>query len=247
MSDRVEEYQDAFARIEREVGGGNTDLSGLGFWRLVRSVKADPRLAHHWAEEVGRIDRKAFEARVRPRFPVAVGNAVLAVAGAVLVAFVPLAVSLARRDPEGVLPGLMVVASGGGLGAALHDLGHWAVGRMAGIRFTSYFLDGPLQVQPGLKIDYASYLRASPEGRAWMHAAGALVTKAAPFAVFAAAYLPHRASGYVLFPAWALWGVLAVGALQIFTDLTFSRKKSDWKKVRRERLVARVQAAPGRR
>jgi hypothetical protein len=32
-------------------------------------------------------------------------------------------------------------------------------GRAAGIRFTGWFLDGPTRLQPGLKIDYASYLR----------------------------------------------------------------------------------------
>jgi hypothetical protein len=247
MSQEVENYQDAFARIERQVEAGNADLSGLGFWRLVRSIKTDHRLAHHWAEVVGRIDRRAFETRVRPRFPVALGNVVLLAAGAVAAALVPVAVALARRDPEGVLPGLALLVAGGGLGAALHDPAHWAAGRLAGIRFTHYFLDGPLRIQPGIKIDYTSYLRAAPGGRAWMHAAGAIVTKAAPFAVFAAAYLPHRSSGYVLFPAWSLWAVLGVGVVQILTDVVWSRTKSDWKKVRRERLVGRAQDARGGR
>jgi hypothetical protein len=73
-----------------------------------------------------------------------------------------------------------------------------------------------------------------------MHAAGALASKIAPFAVFAAAYLPHRTANYDLFPPWAMWGVLAIGVIQIVTDLTFSRKRSDWKKVGRELRVARA-------
>jgi hypothetical protein len=237
-----EEYQDAFARIEGEVEAGHADLSRLGFWRLVREVKRDRVLARHWAEEVGRIDRVAFERWVRPRFPVWLGNAVLLVASAVLVAFVPVAVALARdaAPSEPILPGLMLLVAAGGLSGALHDLAHWAVGRLVGIRFTSYFLDGPLRIQPGIKVDYASYLRASPTARAWMHAAGALASKIAPFAVFSAAYLPHRSANYDLFPPWAMWGVLAIGVFQIFTDLTFSRKKSDWKKVGRELRVARA-------
>ncbi len=239
----VEDYQEAFARIEREVDEGRTDLAGLGFWRLVGRVKAEPRLAHHWADVIGRIDRKAFEAAVRPRFPVWLGNGVLAAASAVLIAVVSVSVTLGRDHRESVLAGLLVVGAAGGLSATVHDPAHWVAGRLAGIRFSHYFLDGPLRVQPGLKIDYGSYLRASPGARAWMHASGAVVSKAAPFAVFAATYLPHRAAGYDVLPAWSLWAVLAIGVIQIITDLLHSTKSSDWKKVRRERRVGRVQGA----
>ena len=44
-------------------------------------------------------------------------------------------------------------------------------------------------------------------------------------------------------PAWAAWACLALGALQIVTDVLFSMKSSDWKKVRRELHVARRQHA----
>jgi len=246
-----EEYQEALARIEREVGEGRSP-GELGFWRLVREIKRDQRLAEHWADPIGRIDRMAFEAAVRPRFPVWLGNLVLLLGSAVLFAAVPVAVRLARDAVPGsepVLPGLLVVAAAGGLSASLHDLAHWVVGRLVGIRFTSYFLDGPLRIQPGLKTDYASYLRVSPRARARMHASGAIASKIAPFAVFLAVYLPHRSAGYDLFPSWSLWAVLGIGVLQIFTDVLYSTKRSDWKKVRRERAVARAQAAdrPGRR
>lgn len=239
----IEDYRVAFDRIEREVEEGRADLSALGFWRLVREVKRDPALARHWADEVGRIDRVAFQRWVRPRFPVWLGNSILLVGTAVLVAFVPVATALARdaASPEPVLPGLMLLAAAGGLSVTLHDPAHWVVGRLVGIRFTSYFFDGPLRIQPGIKVDYGSYLRASPGARAWMHASGAVASKIAPFAVFAAAYLPHRGAGYDLFPPWAMWGMLAVGVIQIFTDVTFSRKKSDWKKVGRELRVGRAQ------
>jgi hypothetical protein len=247
----IEDYQDAFDRIEREVEAGGADLSALGFWRLVRQVKRDPALARHWAENVGRIYRVAFERWIRPRFPVWLGNAVLLAGTAVLVAFVPVATALAgdAAEPEPALPGLMLLVAAGGLSVTLHDLAHWVVGRLAGIRFTSYFLDGPTRVQPGLKTDYASYLRVSPRARAWMHASGAIASKIAPFAVFLAVYLPHRSAGYDLFPSWSLWAVLGIGLIQIFTDAVYSTRHGDWKKFRRERAVARAQAAdrPGRR
>jgi hypothetical protein len=243
MAEPVEEYQDAFARIEEQVSAGNTDLSSLGFWRLVQRVKLEPRLSIHWAEEAGRIDRKAFERVIHPRFPVWLGNGVLMVASGALISLIPVSLAVARRSttPEPFLAGLLALSAGAGLGAALHDLAHWLVGRLVGIRFLAYFLDGPLRIQPGIKIDYRSYLKASPGARVWTHASGALITKVAPFAVFTALYVPHRAAGYDLLPSWSLWVILAVGVGQIITDVLFSTRHSDWKKVRREARIGRAQ------
>lgn len=226
-----EDFQDSFARIESAVSAGDTDLSRLGFFRLLRKVKADPVVAAHWAGVAGRIDRTAFEARVRPRFPVWLGNAVL-VAGTVVGA-AAIVVAMAATDP--LVAGLALVVSAGILSVVVHDLGHWAVGRAVGIRFIGYFLDGPFLVQPGLKTDYATYLRTSPGGRAAMHAAGALASKAAPFVSLA--FWPTTDA-----PAWAAWTVLGIGVIQIVTDVVWSTKKSDWKKVIRERRLARVHA-----
>jgi hypothetical protein len=237
------DYRETFGRIERQVDAGNTDLASLGFWRLVERVKREPGLARHWAPDIGRIDRKAFERRVRFRVPLWLGNLLLGGASVALVALVPVALDLARDapEPEPVLPGILVVWAGLGLSASVHDLAHWATGRIQGIRFIAYFLKGPPLFQPGIKIDYESYLKTEPEARALMHSSGALASKAAPFAVFASVYFPHRAASYDLLPPWSLWALLGFGVLQIFTDVFFSTKKSDWKRVRRERRVARMQ------
>jgi hypothetical protein len=236
----MEEYQDSFRRMEDAVRAGDTDLTKLGFWGLVRNVKLEPVLARHWAEEVGRIDRLAFESRVRPRFPVALGNAVLVAGAAISVGLAWLGLVLAEDDPSSFLAGLLVLAAGGGLSGAVHGPAHWLVGRLGGIRFTAYYLDGPLRIQPALKVDYASYLRASAGRRAAMHAAGAIASKIAPFAVFAWVYVVHRRAGSELLPEWSLWGLLALGVLQLVTDAVWSTRHSDWKKVRRERAVARA-------
>jgi hypothetical protein len=226
---RIEKLQDEFARIEAAVDSGDADLARLGFFRLLRTVKVDPVLSAHWAEVAGRIDRKAFERRVRFRVPMAVGNTILLAGTLVGAGAIFLAVTL---DDE-VLAGLSLVASAGILSVSVHDLAHWVVGRIAGIRFQSYFLDGPFRIQPGLKTDYASYLRATPGDRAAMHAAGALASKAAPFVSLAF----YRAT---VAPAWAAWALLGIGFVQIATDVFWSTKKSDWKKVRRERRLARA-------
>jgi hypothetical protein len=222
-----EDFQDAFARIEAAVDGGDTDLSALRFWRLVRQVKREPMLSAHWAEQIGRIDRKAFEQRVRPRFPVWFGNAVLS--GGVAAGGGAIAVSV--WSSNATVAGLALVASAGILSVSVHDLAHWAVGRRRGIRFLSYFLDGPFRIQPGIKTDYATYLRAQPDSRAAMHAGGAVASKVAPFVSLAFWRLSNA-------PAWAAWATLGIGVVQVVTDVVWSTKRSDWKKVRRERRLA---------
>ena len=229
-----ESLEEAFARVEAAVDAGNADLSALGFWRLLRTVKTDPAVARRFAEQAGRIDRKAFEVRVKMRFPVWLGNGVL-LAGTL---FGAAAVVVATRASNATLAGLALIAAAVAWSVSLHCPAHWAVGKLVGIRFTAYTFGGPPPPRPGLKTDYETYLLASPGERAWMHASGALATKVAPFV--ALAFWPGSDA-----PAWAAWTVLAIGVLQIVTDILFSTKSSDWKKVRRERAVARVQSARG--
>ncbi|HXF37194.1 MAG TPA: hypothetical protein VNO17_08445 [Actinomycetota bacterium] len=242
MGEEREDLQEAFARVEAAVEAGDTDLSRLGFWRLVREVKVDPVLSAHWAEQVGRIDRKAFEARVPLRLPVWAGNLILGAGFVASCGLAALALGLARGDPPRPTPaGLLLLASAGGLATTVHCPAHWAVGRLLGIGFTHYFLKlRPFPPRPGLKIDQASYLRTEPGRRALMHASGALATKVAPFALLAAlGPLP----GYRQLPDWSLWAVTLFGLGQIVTDVVFSRRSSDWMRVRRERMVARAQGA----
>jgi len=228
-----QELDEAFARIRAAVEAGDTDLSSLGFWRLVKQVKADPSLSERWADAAGAIDRAAFEARVTPRFPVWFGNLVL-LAGT---AFGIVAVVVALRTSDRTLAGIALVVAGGTWTVSLHDLAHWAVGRLLGIRFTWYFIGGPPPPRPGLKTDYATYLRAEAGARAWMHASGALATKAAPF--IALAFFPASNA-----PAWAAWALVGMGVLTVLTDVLFSRALGDWKKVIRERDVARARRDP---
>jgi len=65
-----------------------------------------------------------------------------------------------------------------------------------------------------------------------MHASGAIVSKVLPFVVAAIA----AATGV---EAWALGLLLAIGVVQLVTDVTFSTRASDWKKFRREMRFAR--------
>ena len=221
-----------FERIEAAVDAGQTDLRALGFWRLLGKVKADPILAHHWAEQAGRIDRKAFEARARLRVPVWFGNALLLVGTLVGAA----AVAFALTTDSEELAGLALILAALDWSAAFHVPTHWLVGRAMGMRFLAYYVRDLVPPVPGLKIDYATYLRVAPEARAWRHASGAIASKIGPF--LSLAFWP--ASGA---PEWAWWAILGYGLLIIGTDVFISTRKSDWKRYRREMRIARAQAA----
>jgi len=215
--------------IEEAVAVGNTDLRALGFWRIVARVKPDRVLVHEFAEQIGRIDTAAFRAGVNPRVPVWAGNLLLlagVVAGGV-------AVWLAYAWDDALWKGLALLAAGGIWAIAVHSLAHWMVGRAIGIGFTDYFMGGPPPPRPGIKTDYATYLRADPDSRAWMHASGAIATKLAPFV--ALVFWPGSGA-----PWWSAVGLLVIGVAQIVTDVTLSTKSSDWKKFSRERAVARA-------
>ena len=214
-------------RIEEALARGQTDLGPLGFWRVVALVKRDPALIEAHAEQIGRIDTAAFEARVRSLFPVWVG--LLTQAAVIVGGCAALAVASAARGP---LSGLALLAAALAWSVGVHLPAHWLVGHAVGIGFTHSFLGGPPPARPGLKTDYDSYLRVPARSRAWFHASGALATKAAPFLVAAFAPLTNA-------PAWALGAVLVLGLIQILTDILFSVKTSDWKKFRREMAIAR--------
>lgn len=225
----AEDVGAALERIEAEVDAGSTDLRALGFWRLVERVKRDPGLVALHADRIGRIDRAAFLAWVgRRRISAGVGTGVLALGA--LGGLAAAVAATAVRSPT--WSGLLLVGAGASWSVTLHAPTHHLVGRLVGIRFTDYFLGGPPPPRPGIKTDYATYLRADPVARAWMHASGAIATKLAPFA--ALAFYPASAA-----PAWAAVALVVLGVAQIVTDAVFSVRSSDWKKVRRELRVAR--------
>lgn len=220
------------ARIEAAVEAGQTDLRALGFWRIVARVKLDRILIDRHADRIGRIDAAAFRAAVRVRVPVWLGNTVLLLGVVASGALVGVAGAVTSSGWKGV----WIVAAGLGWAICLHCPTHWVFGRFVGIRFVAYTFGGPPPPRPGLKSDYATYLRADPGSRAWMHASGAIATKLAPF--LALVFVP-----IVDAPWWAAVALLVIGVGQIVTDVLFSTATSDWKRFARERRVVRRLAA----
>ncbi len=223
----LEELGDELDRIGAAVAAGNRDLRRLGFWRVVGRIKRDQVAIGLYAEAVARIDTRVFRAGVRTRVRPWIGVAAMLVLAAGGVAAVVLA-----GVWTGFWAGVALVAAGVAWSVGWHLPAHAFAGWLAGISFTDAFLGGPPPPRPGLKTDYATYLRAEPSMRAVFHASGAIATKLAPFV--ALALWPATNA-----PPWAAWVLLALGIVQIGTDIAFSRRSSDWKKVARERAVAR--------
>ncbi len=219
------------AEAERAVSTGSP-LAPTGFWTAVAAVKRDPALIEAHADRIARIDRAALKAWALIIVPLWLGT-VLAV-GATLIG---LALVAWAYDLEGTTAAIVFFIGFGMVLVTTHGLGHLVVGGLMGMRFTHWFVGKITQPQPGVKVDYATYLRASPSSRAWMHASGAIVTKTMPFAFIGAAI----ASGA---PDWLPWLLVLIGLATIVIDILWSTNSSDWKKFRREMAFTRGDSPP---
>ncbi len=212
------------ARCEAALGGDEpVDLAALGFWKVVAAAKRDPSLRDRLADRIAAVDREAFRRWALLSIPAGAGTAVMLVGTAV-----GLGVAAAAYGVGSPWNGGLLLVGTGILEATTHGLAHLAVGRVFGMRFTHWFIGSWTRPQPGVKVDYATYLRVPAGRRAWMHAAGALTTKALPFLMLGAGW----AAGV---PSWTLVALVVLGVVQIVTDVVWSTKTSDWKKFRRER------------
>jgi hypothetical protein len=238
---REDEIVAALDRAAAAVASGR-GLRGTGFWAAVGAVRRDRALAERYAAPIAEIDRQAFERGVRLRVPLGAGLALLglgtlaglvAVAGAFFYGWDGALCGFASPCEATLGPSLVFLAGFAAVHVCTHSLTHWLVGRAVGIRFTHVFVGGPPPPRPGLKIDYATYLRVPPRRRALMHASGAVVTKLVPFAFGVPAVL------YYFGWNWLTILLFAIGGFQIVTDVLLSTKLSDWKKVRRELRAAR--------
>lgn len=197
-------------------------LGPTGFWRAVAAVKADPAMIEAHADRIGVIDSTAFRDWALMTVPLWIGNMVMAGGALLGLALIAWAYTL-----EGNTAGVVFLLGFGAILVTTHSLGHLLVGTLLGIRFTRWFVGAIRRPTPGVKLDYASYLRAAPTSRAWMHASGAIVTKLVPFALIGAALA-------AAVPTWVVWVLVVVGIAQVITDVLWSTKASDWKKYRRE-------------
>lgn len=215
------------AAAEAQVAAGH-GLAGTRFWVAVAAVKPDSDLIERYADRIAAIDQAAFAQWALLMIPKRLGTTL---------AFLGTAVGLILVGGSYPLDGLAAVVifylGFGALLSSTHALAHLIVGQILGIRFTGWFIASLTRPQPGVKIDYGSYLRTPANRRAWMHASGAVVSKIIPFTLIGVAI----AAGL---PTWAVLGLVVIGVAMVVTDVLWSTTSSDWMKYRREMKFAQT-------
>lgn len=197
-------------------------LGPAGFWKAVSAVKKDPLLAEEFADRMGEIDGKAFANWALIRVPLGVGNALMILGTLAGLVLVGLSYSL-----EPVAAGWAFLLGLGVLLVTTHGLAHLVVGSLLGMGFTFWFIGSISRPQPGVKLEYSTYLRAPARSRAWMHASGVIVTKLVPWLLLGAAVAADLAT-------WAILVTVATGVATLLTDIFLSTRFGEWRKVRRE-------------
>lgn len=204
-------HEDLKERLKHLEHGYN----GKEFWAIVNQVKKDNINDDELLNQISRISQKKFRDDVSLALNIHAGNLL---EFAVTIAAVFLAFQ-ASSDWIFYLITLILMTT-------LHPLSHYLAGSLLGIRFTHYYLNGPARIEPTLKIDYFSYLRASGRRRALMHASGVIGTIAAPLVACAVAL--YRNTNTVAGNLFILFFIL------IIFELLTSTKIGDLMRARRE-------------
>ena len=191
------------------------NYNGKEFLSIVNTVKRDGINDDDLLREIEKISLERFKAKVSFTIPIAAGN-LLEFLASIAAIFLPFIV---HGD-------IFIYASALVLMATLHPLSHYVAGWLCRIRFTHYYLNGPARIEPTMRIDQISYLKASGGKRAFMHVIGVIGTLAAPI-IAALIALDKGAVG-------AAWNLFYFFLLLIIFELLTSTKIGDLMKAKRE-------------
>ncbi len=150
---------------DNSINALRSNYSRKVFREVVESIKREKINDDEMLENLEKLSRKRFSERVRFTLNVSMGNLLEATATIAVVVMVFLI------DSE-----WMLYISALALMTILHPLAHYLTGAFFGIRFTHYYLNGPAKIEPTLRIDHISYLKASGKKRALMHLSGVIGT-----------------------------------------------------------------------
>ncbi len=192
-----------------------SNYSGRVFRDVVESIKRNKINDDEMLKDLEDLSRNRFEKMVRFTLNVSLGNLL---EGTATIA-VLIMIFLIDSD-------WMLYISVPLLMTTLHPLSHYFTGSLSGIRFTHYYLNGPAKIEPTLRIDYSSYLKAPAKQRALMHLSGVLGTVAAP--LIAALFAVYKGAYGAIF----ILGIIFL--LLIIFELLTSMKIGDLMKAKRE-------------
>lgn len=203
-----EEIKDELARLEN-------NYSQAAFLDIVKRIKKEKINDDELLEKIETISRNRFKGRVSFTPGVTSGNLLECALTITAIAL------LFRVNSTWVFYAVALV-----LMTTLHPLSHYLMGRLVGIRFTHYYLNGPARIEPTLRIDNFSYLKTPGKKRAVMHVSGVVGTAAAPLIVALFA-LNMGESG-------AAFNLFILFLLLIIFELLTSTKIGDLMKAKRE-------------
>ncbi len=191
------------------------NYSGKEFLSIVNKIKKDKTNDDELLRKIENLSRKRFEEKGSLTLGLFSGNLleIIVTIAAVVLAF--------RVNADLMLYFVTLI-----LMATLHPLSHYLTGSLFGIRFTHYYLNGPARIEPTLRINYFSYLKAKGIKRALMHASGVIGTLAAPLIVALIA-LDKGESGVAI-------NLMYFFLLLIVFELLTSTKVGDLMKAKRE-------------
>jgi|Deesub1362A_J573_1020465.scaffolds.fasta_scaffold00338_34 hypothetical protein len=206
----MKDFKEKLERIEREVKEGNLNLKALGFWHIVNEAKKNRDIALQYADRLGEIDRLVFEKTV-PTFSIKLGLISLLIVSIISINMV-------------FLGGLSIILSAIILYFTIHPFAHYLMGRVCGINFTHMFFNGPLKMEPNIKVDYSTYLLASAPARAIMHLSGIASSLLVVLLILIYAFLSN-VDGMPLL-AISIWFtvILASEVVIILTNVTGHKK-----------------------
>lgn len=224
---KIEEILKKLDFIEKEVDKGNLKLKKLGFWEIVNEAKINQEIAEKTAKKIAKINRKVFEKRWKWKFNPLLGIFVLLLISAITIYFYFVVVN------DKFLLSLYLPIASFILSASFHTPLQYIVGRILGIKFIYIYprgiymferhSKGKIKIEPALKLDYESYLKASPIKRAIMHASGATLTIVAVIYFFILSIILKA----------EIWSIFICGFITfayILTDLTYSKNQAAWKR-----------------
>jgi hypothetical protein len=166
MSSQIEEE---LQQLERKVKlEGATEENLRAFWRIINRIKLQSQVEDDVFEQVRGLRDKLFNERY-PRFlSLRLGLTLTALAtffGATLIWY-----ALHLVAPLVFIAGSFLMLAG------THSWGHWIAGKLVGIGYEYFYLNGPAKFELSLKINYGDYLKASFDSRMIVHSSGALAT-----------------------------------------------------------------------
>jgi hypothetical protein len=204
------EIEEILENVKAELSRGKYEAAGkLGFWRVVRAAKGNPEIEGKFAERMGEIDKLLFEAKARIKLDYMTGT-IIELLGSVI-GFVLLYFGATFTGIESTI---FYVASALALMTFLHPISHIIAASRFGIKFHFYFLNGPMLIEPTLKVDYSTYLKAPSKSRALFHLAGAVNSVLVTLLVFVVALQDPATTDITKTVLAALW--LFTTASEIF-------------------------------